>query len=292
MKVFAEADRDDFAIKRVANAVKKYSPKKIEFVETEDQADLVILYVFGLRRHVRYHTERLLKKGKKYAIAQLCIRSTPNPVTTDWNSIWESAKVVWSYYDLKRLCKEDKNPVKFNFYYAPLGVDATIFMHNPIRHKFLIAGTGSGNRYSRECKLEVIQAAEEAGGNVFQLGSGERGPHIAYSNGMPDEMLAAYYNRCDFVSGLHRIEGFELPVLEGLLCGARPICFDLPCYRRWFGSLVEYIPEDLNVVENLYKIFIKGPRPVTEKEMRLVKRRFNWKKIVRGLWKSIASSLA
>ena len=33
MKVFAEADRDDFAIKRVANAVKKYSPKKIEFVE-------------------------------------------------------------------------------------------------------------------------------------------------------------------------------------------------------------------------------------------------------------------
>ena len=96
--------------------------------------------------------------------------------------------------------------------------------------------------------------------------------------------MAGYYRSCDFGSGLHRIEGFEFPVLEGLLCGARPICFDLPCYRAWFDGLAEFIPEDLNVVENLVKLFIKGPRPVTEKEKAIVKKRFNWQKICKGFW--------
>ncbi|KKR10952.1 MAG: Glycosyl transferase group 1 [Candidatus Woesebacteria bacterium GW2011_GWA1_39_21] len=284
MKVFAEADRDDFAILRIVNALKKYAPKRVKFVESESDADLVILYVYGFRRHTRYHTERLLKSGKKYAIVQLCLRSTPNPVTTDWNEIWESAQVVWSYYDLKKLCQEDHNQVKFNFYYAPLGVDAKIFKETPVRHKFLIASTGSGNRYSRECKYEVIEAADELAKNVFQLGFGGRGHRIAYSNGMSDELLAGYYSSCDFVSGLHRIEGFEFPVLEGLLCGARPICFDLPCYRAWFDGIAEFIPDDFNIVENLYKLFIKGPRPVTEKEKAIVKKCFNWQKICKGFW--------
>ena len=94
--------------------------------------------------------------------------------------------------------------------------------------------------YNKECKNEILLAAEGLGKKVFQLGSGENTDTITYSNNADDKTLAKYYSQCEFVSGLRRIEGFELPVIEGLLCGARPICFDIPDYRHWFDKLGFY----------------------------------------------------
>lgn len=287
MRVFAESTRDDFAIRRVVNAIKKYAPSGVDFVKIEGKADLVILYVYGHRRHTKYHIDHLREKGKKSAIIQLSIRSTPNPKTVDWIPIWRKSELVWSYHNLPGLCKEDGNVANFNFYLAPLGVDPKVFKETKSRRKFIIAGTGSGSRFSNECKNEVIMAAMKLSKNIFQLGNGENSKTITYSNGMDDKMLAKYLSLCEFVSGLHRVEGFELPVIEGLLCGARPICFDRPHYRAWFNGLTEFIPEDDNIANYVGKIFMRGARPVTDKEKKYVTAKFNWEKICKGFWRHL-----
>lgn len=287
--------RPDNAISRVLTALKTYMPKKYGLVDGKENADLVVVCAYGHRRHLKYYTEKLLAQKKKYAVVQLCLRSTPNPKTKDWIPIWEKAELVWSYLNLPELCKEDGNKsstdsvldkAKFNFYYAPLGVDSKIFKETKSRRKFIIANTGTGSRSSDECKNEVISAARTLGKNTFQLGYGERSD-VAYSNGMDDKMLAYYYSHCEFVSGLRKIEGFELPVIEGLLCGARPICFDRPDSRHWFDKLAEFIPEDDNITDNVRKILQKRAKPVTDKEKKYVKSHFNWKKICKGFWRSL-----
>jgi hypothetical protein len=282
MRVYAEPPLKDNAISRIADAVKKYAPAGVEFVESEEEAELVVIYVHGFRRAVWYQTGRLRDQKKKFAIVQLCIRGTPNPKTEDWIPIWREAKVVWSYYDLPALCQEDGNDVIFNFYHAPLGVDPEIFRETPAERKFLIASTGTGRGWNKESKNQVLAAAE--GKPVFQLGFGQNEQNVTYSNGIPDAELAKYYSQCRYVAGLRRIEGFELPVIEGLLCGARPVCFDRPHYDYWFGSLVEYIPEDGAITENLRKLFTQDPRSVTDEEKAYVRKNFNWNKIIGDFW--------
>jgi len=285
VKVYVENFLPDSAITRIADALKKYLPQEHELVNSKDDADFVVVCAYGHRRSMKYYTERLLKQNKKYAIVQLSVRSTPNPGTQDWLPIWEKAKLVWSYYDLHLLCKEDGTLPNFNFYHAPLGVDSEIFKETKSERNFIIASTGNGRRWNKECKAEIMLAAEKTGKKVFHLGPGENNGTITYSNGMNDGTLATYYSQCEFVSGLRRVEGFELPVIEGLLCGARPICFDRQHYKQWFEGLAEFIPEDEKRVESIQNIFTKGARPVTEKEKEYVRTHFNWKEITGEFWK-------
>lgn len=289
MKVYCESDRADRAIARIITAVKTYAPPSIEFVTDESQADVVILYVYGFRRHTKNRIHKIQQTGKKYALVQLCLRSTPNPNTTDWLPLWESAEVVWSYYNLPELCQKDGNTSHFNFYYAPLGVDTQVFHETPSERKFIIVSTGSGSRFSQEYKNEVLSVAHALGKKVFHLGEGDNSEKITYSNGMDDTTLASYYSQSLFVSGLHKIESFELPVLEGLVCGARPICFDRSECHYWFKDLAEFIPEDTRarVAESVRRVFLKDARPVSQAEKKYVKSHFNWKTIVSEFWKKI-----
>lgn len=287
MKVYVENFLQDSAILRITNAVKRYSSSIRTFVDSVEAADFVIVCAYGHRRKIKYYVERLLAQNKKYAVIQLSIRSTPHPGTESWIPIWEKAELVWSYYNLPELCKKDKTTVNFNFYHAPLGVDSKIFKETKHKRNFLIASTGSGKPWNKECKNEILLAAKDLGKKIFQLGPGENNDIITYSNNVDDMVLAEYYSQCGFVSGLRRIEGFELPVIEGLLCGARPICFDTSNYRQWFDELAEFIPEDAHIHENLRKLFLKGAKPVTETEKRYVKTMFNWDTIIKNFWAKI-----
>lgn len=287
MKVYVENFLPDSAISRIADALKKYLPPEYELVATKDKADLVVVCAYGHRRGMRYYTERLLGENKKYAIVQLSLRSTPNPGCDDWMSIWKKAEVVWSYYDLLELCKEDRVNPEFNFYHAPLGVDANVFKETETKRGFLIAGTGNGRGWNKECKNEIIAAAEGLGKKIFHLGTGENTDAITYSNGVDDTTLAEYYSRCEFVSGLRRVEGFELPVIEGLLCGARPICFDRTHYRQWFDGLAEFIPEDANRIASIRAVLMHRAKPVSAEEKEYVRTHFDWEKIIKGFWEKI-----
>lgn len=271
MKVFAENLIVNHGISRVADAIKKYSPKDIEFVDHEKSADLVIIYAFGQRRKVEKRIKWIGERGQKFAMMQIAVRSTANPNTVDWIPMWTKAEAVWSYYDLKALIDEDKQMCLFNFYYAPLGVDADLFRDYGHQRSYkIVVGDNRDESVS-----EVVRAAK---GNVFHLGTG-----------ITDEEVVSGYARSEWVSGLRRKEGFEMPVLEGLLCGARPICYDKPHYRHWFNGLAEFIPEDHpeEVVKSLEKLFAFGATPVTNIEKEFVTNRFDWKPIIEGFWEKI-----
>jgi hypothetical protein len=284
MKVFANNLIKDYAISRIENAFKRYSPSNIEFVNTEDEADFVIIYAYGQRRKIWWRVCRLLQQGKKYAIVQTAIRSTTNPRTQDWLQIWNNAELVWSYYDLPKLCQEDgifhwlqgaidESPYG-NFYHAPLGVNSQVFKEIKMDGGRDMTIAYGGNR--NESVDEIVEACHGTG---YRLGQG-----------LTDEQLAKVYSSCEFVSGLRKVEGFELPVIEGLLCGARPIIYDRQHYRNWFSDFALRINEEdskkirINQLEDIFK---RGAKTVSWEEKELVKKRFNWETIIKGFWENI-----
>jgi hypothetical protein len=287
MKVFAENIRQDIALNRVAAAIKKYAPDDVTAVNSKDEADLVILYAFGQRDHFTAQAELLKSQGKKYAVVQISLRRTMSPKTSDWMPLWQGAEVVWSYYDLAMWCREDKVSPDFNFYHAPLGVDE-IFRKSDVPKEYVIAS--SGPAYTTESARECIKAAERVDKRAFHVGPVIiKKPWVDFADGMDDTELAKKYSACEFVSGLRHFEGFELPVIEGLVCGARPICFDAPHYRKWFDRWAVFIPETgrENIIQDLVKIFEKGAKPVTEAEITEARGYFNWHTIIEGFWDKI-----
>jgi hypothetical protein len=293
MKVFTEFTENMVkspAVDRIVAAIKRYAPKEIKFVDSKNDADLVVLQAYGRKEHLKIEIDRLMGTGKEYAIIQLCIKSTRNPYAADWLPIWKDAKVVWSYYDLPARCKEEGLVPNFKFYHAPLGLDDA-FRNPPLSSKkeYIVASSGLG--FLIESVRECYYAAQAVGGKVFHVGPTVTDkPGIDFSDGMSDTELAKKYAQCEFVSGLRRNEGFEFPVIEGLMCGARPVVFDRPDNHYWFGKLVTYIPETSRdgIVENLAKVLKEGAKPVTKEEIEEAKKRFDWEPIIKGFWKKIA----
>lgn len=292
MKVYLEVPGGmSRAMDRVANALALYAPKHVETTQVPSESDLVVVHVIGYPETEKF-VGLIRKAGKRYAIMQYCMRTTQRPNTNDWRDIWAGAVCVWSYYDLPQLIREDGGaPVDFNFYHAPLGVDAWAFYpyDRPTVRNFTILTSG----YVAE--TEGVREAEEAvrrvNGNHFHLG-----PDLGFSPltrralGISDDELAGVYRSCRFVAGLRRAEGFEMPAAEGLVCGARPVCFDRPHYRRWFEPWAVFIPEGTfeEVVVSLTGLFEHareaGIPPVSFEESRAAAARFDWATLVPAFW--------
>lgn len=265
---------DDRAMARIEEALIRHAPKDVEVVGSIEEADLVLLHVIGRLDRIKRMTTYLQEQGKEYAILQYAIRSTKTPHTKDWISVWQGAKLVWSYYDLPSLCEEDGTSADFPSYTSPLGT----YFDSPLRKKQYVIAT-SGRSYLTESVRECRHATS---GKVFHVGPDLGRDDFECSNGMNDVDLAVRYSQCQFVSGLRRIEGLELPAVEGLMCGARPIVFDRPDHRLWYEGLAEFIPEGSReeVIESLKEVFAKGARPVSTEEKKIARERFNWCRIL------------
>lgn len=280
MKAYIDTkETESMAITRVVKALAKYAPKNINFVDNPTQADLVVINVVGRLEHLKM---RIKNFGKPYAMVQYILRGSLNPNTKDWIELWKNARVVYSYYDLKKLCKDDSTDQNFNFYHAPLGVESEVFHPTKRGHKYLICT--SGLLYTTESVRECILAAK--GRKVMHLGPELHKPNTDCYHGISDETLANLYNQCDFVSGLRRTQGFELPAAEGLLCGTKPILFDQPHYRQWYDGLAHFIPENSRdeVIQNLKKIFNNEQKSVIRSDIEEAKKRFDWHRIIPGFW--------
>lgn len=291
MKVYLEPSSPSRGIKRVYNALIKYSPKEVLITSNQKEADLIIFHVIGRLIHLRKQIKDL---KKPYTIIQYCLRSTIFPSTKDWIDLWKEAKLVWSYYDLPALCAKDGSAARsrddFDFYHAPLGADAGKFKDYHLERKYIIATHGF--HALQESVKEAVLAAKRVGREVFHLGHQlRRGKDITCITGISDEELARYYSQSEFVCGLRRIEGFEMPAVEGLLCGARPILFDKPHYRQWYDGLAVFIAEEPRekVIDSLELVFKIGTNPISEAVREVVKQRFNWERIIKGFWERIIS---
>jgi D-inositol-3-phosphate glycosyltransferase len=299
MKVFVKSpDGLSRAMARVSDALAEYTPtpipneaESIYIVNNVPEADLVVLHVVGEEGITE--AAKLKAAGKKYAVIQYCLRSTQKPNTAHWFETWNNAECVWSYYDLKQLMSEDgiseENQNQIAFFYAPLGVDTDSFRHwASVPKKYTILT--SGYVAETECVKEASEAVKTVQGKMYHLGPKLiNESHVTSVVGIDDDTLSQAYSRSKYVAGLRRTEGFELPAAEGLLCGARPICFDRPHYRKWFDDFAIFIkegsPED--VTAQLTTLFQTEYAPVREDEIARAAMRFHWPTIIGGFWQKI-----
>lgn len=279
------------AMQRVAAALKKYAPPHILIVKDPDIADLLVHHVIG--------TDAIdYKPDRDCAVIQYCCGyiNGKNETSTVWEPLWKRAKLVWSYYDLNSVM-----PDSANFYHAPLGVD-DVFMKIGAKQLMsrsrtigvvssgYVAGPGA------EAIQEVARAADALGMQAVNIGP----PNLAGVVGlMPksfvnlyaitDDELANVYCSSKWVSGLRHIEGFELPVIEGLACGARPIVFNRPDMRQWYSGHAEFVEEctGLDLVNEIVRVMSQPPRPVGHMEYLDIINTFSWQRIVEDFWGSL-----
>ena len=152
-----------------------------------------------------------------------------------------------------------------------------------------LSGT-SGSSWLTESVRECCNAARRVGGRTFHLGPKvSQNSYITCLKGMSDEYLARLWGSCKYVSGLRRTEGFELPAIEDLVCGTRPVLFDREHYRGWYGDFAEYIPEGsrAEVTDSLEKLFRGRYRTVTRAERDEAIKRFDWRPIINRFWRRV-----
>ena len=260
MKVYFYPEKKTRGNMRIYFALQKYLPGDFTECFDPNDADLTVFFATGRRNHLlQAVTDR---QNQRYAVIQIALQSTRNPDPQDWMEIWQRAQVVWSYYQL---------PLT-DYYHAPLAADPGVFYPEMLVKEYTILTTGDTVR--DESLIEISNAVQLFGGRE------------AHPRDVSDDGMRFLYSQSRYVSGLRRKDGFELPAVEGLFCGARPIMYDAPRYRQWFDGLAEFVPEEepQKVTENLVKLFNSPYRPVTSADRKEAKRRFDWKKIAGGFW--------
>lgn len=281
------------AMCRIANALKRYAPPHITFVDNEAQADLVVMYVIGLDYIGR--ATRLVANGQRFAAVQCCVRTTELTVESEWYDFWRQAELVWSYLDLRASAAR----AGFNFMYAPLGLDDA-FVEQPLitpPRRSMVITTGYVTGESAEAIEEVWIAANRLGMEAVHVGppkvEGMKQPpnwrHIAPD----DKQLAQLYRTAKFVAALRHKEGFECPAAEAAACGTLPVVFDQPCMRAWYDDLAAFVPdcsgsllvnylaEVLTGNDRVYNFGYNGLLP------RIARARFNWERICTAFWRRI-----
>lgn len=266
------------AMYRVADALREYAPRGVQFVSLPGESDLQVLHAIGMNARPDAH-------AREYAVIQYC---TTNDSPLDRGELWGNARLVWSYYDL---------PAP-RLYHAPLGGDGRVFYPRGGERRRLVLTSGYVNGPGAEAIEAATDAALQKGLSVIHLGPdtvvGMRNinhPHRRVMHNISDNDLAKLYSKCEWVAAMRYIEGFELPAVEGLLCGARPIMFDQPATRRWYEGHAEFVPEYENriqLTQRLREVFSSPAVPVSEDEMEAVKITFDWRRIVEGFWKRIS----
>jgi len=264
------------AMFRVARQLVRYAPSHVKFTQHKNAADFHVLHAIG--------ADALEVDEPDFAAIQYCMKTAGGSLPA-WQDWWSRSRVVWSYYGLD-------TP---KLYHAPLGVDGDTFVWSESRRDVGIVTTGYVSGPDAEAIEEVALAASMCGLTTVHLGPDTiQGMEVAPTgwtnvNGITDDELAHLYGRARWVSGLRHVEGFELPVLEGLVCGARPIVFDRPEMREWYDGHAMFIPEcsGEELVNIIGSVLICPPPPVTEDERREVLEKFNWETIVNNFWKAV-----
>ncbi len=303
MNVYVEAPSHfGVAIRKVAAALAQFVPAGVRVMQDPANADLRVWHVCGDGE--RQQILAGLGGRPRYAVVQYCLRTTEYPKTPDWFAVWGNAQLVWSYYDLAALTVADgyRHGADFygaspgiapliNFFHAPLGVDPLIFRHTPRQgDPIKLIGT-SGYIADTESVGEWYAVSKAHHARHFHLGPRlsvfGTDPNVVCATGLPDSVLAQQWSRCQYVAAMRRIEGFEMPGIEGLCCGARPVCYRAPHYEQWYGEAAEYVDEGTpeEVIAQLTDLVQRPPRVVGPVEQLWARERFAWKPIIEEFWR-------
>jgi len=193
-----------------------------------------------------------------------------------------------------------KADFKGNYLFArvPCGVDPETFIDagQPRAHAIFIHGF-VGTYFQEGQTLpagepidECLQACARLSRSFIYAGGHREGVVNSYVE--DDAQVAILYNQCQYVQGMRWRDGFECPVIEGLLCGCRPIVFNYESARFWFGDhtiMLEPDPESLE--DQLATVLGTDPTPVSYEERDLFARKFAWKKVAKDFWDAVLDAL-
>lgn len=225
---------DVITLMRVRGQMKATAPDWVSFTDNEAEADAQVIFAIGAAG-----VAKLIKKLPTILL-QLCYKTSEMPPTW-WKKVWKKCMLVGSYYDL-----DAPNFVRF-----PMGYDPGLFYRDvgiPKRYDAIVFGRLDGvEEITSVCRAFDIVAHV---GVDFELGPG----YIHYDN-IPDERLRLIYAQSKYCIGMRHVEGFEMPIVEGAICGCIPITLDLECYRHWFEDLPALFTDpDLDMEEQLRNI--------------------------------------
>jgi len=124
---------------------------------------------------------------------------------------------------------------------------------------FLLAVAQHRRNKNLDLLLEGFADLRERGGQWEEMGLlivGNSGPesgrlkrtvqrfslqeHVVFRAGVTDPELSWLYANCEMLIAPSSIEGFGLPVVEALQCGARVLCSDIPAFREVAGNAAQY----------------------------------------------------
>jgi glycosyltransferase involved in cell wall biosynthesis len=115
---------------------------------------------------------------------------------------------------------------------------------------------------------------------------------IRHVQGIERTTLAALYRHAGIVMIPSESEGFGLPALEGLACGAQVLVTDIPVFREVGGDALNYAPlADLGIWSEIAGRILAGSTPVPSKDVRLAQaRKYSWSehaRIVLGAYRGL-----
>jgi len=280
-------------IQTVTSYLKRYAPPDIEFVSFEE-ADVYLTHGIGnpLRDLDRNEYNRNLWERvhkKPFVVLLHCVDSEGGAVYNPFfDYCLENARMIYTPLPVERYCALPGTVVK-----GPWGVRDDIFrrINKEGQRPFRI--TATGYVAATEAIEEIYIACRELKVHMCHLGHNFNfGVFYHHKENLTDEEVNRIFNQSVYVSALRREEGFEVPALEGVLAGARPICFDNPHYK-WFSDFAVYIPETsfTNTVESLIRVLSKDPEPISDELIESVKSRFSWKVVAERFWQAFKEKL-
>lgn len=184
-----------------------------------------------------------------------------------------------------------------NWHLQPLGVDPTIFTPGPVwsarRHDVYTFGYVAETEF-----IDAIErACRKAGRLMLHSGKDFRWTAANYIFAPPAKSpheVAKRYQICRYANAMRLPYGFELAALESVLCGARPICLDLNCYRHWFAEIPSYVSVDDDTplaAANRIAEILDTDRPPTEAEQSWIRETYNWDAVSHLFWQRLEESL-
>ena len=276
------------AMERIRRAFIGHSPPGVRFLDQMDSEAIHCLNWVG--QNPREHTKTCeviqgvptLPLGSRYIV--FAHVGNPHYVDLDqhYRRILAGALLVVTY-DQEILGYMGSNVLE-----TPWGFEPSTFYRIPLQRGYKILCTG----YVADSEAidACVDACVKLGSRICHVGGSLRSLPFTYlynrHENIQDSELRALYSSSEYVSGMRREGGFELPVIEGYGCGAQPIVFDHPTMRKWYSDFVLYVPNvprpDLARV--LAEILAK-PGGVNPKQEILD--RFNWRGIIAKIWTRI-----
>jgi glycosyltransferase involved in cell wall biosynthesis len=137
----------------------------------------------------------------------------------------------------------------------PNGVAATFRREGPATEgNYVLAVSTLEPRKNLETLVDAFRRADLDDCELRVVGSrgwGQvdvNGDRVRYLGFVPDEELASLYRGARCVAYVSRYEGFGLPVLEALACGAPVVAADLPPIREFGDGAITVDPADADAI--------------------------------------------